>query len=45
MQNKTRKTKAIPHNSWHRACLHLALSFCPKNLGKVTALPQFICTT
>ncbi len=37
--------KATPHNSRRTACLNLIPSACPKNLGKATALPQFICTT
>ena len=37
--------KATPHNSRRTAYLNLIPSACPKNLGKATALPQFICTT
>ena len=37
--------KAAPHNSRRTACFNLVPSACPKNLGKATALPQFICTT
>ncbi len=39
------KLKATPHNSRRTACLNLIPSACPKNLGKATALPQFVCAT
>ena len=42
---KVGKVKATPHNSRRPACLNLIPSACPKNLGKATALPQFICAT
>ena len=39
------RIKATPHNSKCTACLNIIPSACPKNLGKATALPQFICAT
>ncbi|MEE0875309.1 MAG: fibronectin type III domain-containing protein [Ruminococcus sp.] len=44
-EQATATVKATPHNSRRTACLNLIPSACPKNLGKATALPQFICAT